>query len=73
MGKFDQVTTALEGLSETRREEIASIIEVLFHGDLHPETALDDLQVADLTARLAEPGPVASDDEIEAFFSRFRA
>jgi hypothetical protein len=71
MGKFDQVTSALEALPEARREEIAAIIEVLFHGDLHPETALDDLQLADLTRRLADPGPIASDDEVDAFFSRF--
>lgn len=73
MGKFDRVTAALEALPEKRREEIAEIIETLFHGDLHPETALSDDQLADLRSRLADPGPVASDDEVEAFFSRFSA
>lgn len=73
MGKFSQVTSALEALPEARREEIATIIETLFHGDLHPESALSDEQIADLRARLADPGPIASDAEVEAFFARFKA
>ena len=70
MGKFDQVTSALEALPEARREEIATILETLFHGDLHPESALNDEQFADLRSRLANPGSIASDDEVEAFFAR---
>lgn len=73
MGKFDKITEALEALPEARREEIAEIIETLFHGDLHPETALTDEQVADLRTRLADPGPMASDEEVEAFFARLSA
>ena len=72
MGKFDQVTSALEALPEARREEIATILETLFHGDLHPESALNDEQIADLRSRLANPGSIASDDEVEAFFARFK-
>lgn len=70
MGKFDRVTAALEALPEARREEIAGIIETLFHGDLHPETALTDEQIADLRERLANPGPVATDDEVDTCFRR---
>jgi hypothetical protein len=73
MGKFDRITAALEALPEARREEIAEIIETLFHGDLHPETALTDEQLADLRVRLADPGPIASDEEVEAFFERLSA
>jgi hypothetical protein len=73
MGKFDRITAALEALPEARREEIAEIIETLFHGDLHPETALTDEQLADLRMRLADPGPIASDEEVEAFFERLSA
>lgn len=73
MGKFQQVTSALEALPEARREEIAAILETLFHGDLHPESALSDDQIADLQKRLADPGPIASDDEVEAFFARFKS
>ncbi|MCE9523029.1 MAG: hypothetical protein K8S25_11445 [Alphaproteobacteria bacterium] len=73
MGKFDRVASALEALPEARREEIAGIIETLFHGDLHPESALSDEQIADLRARVANPGPIASDDEVDAFFARFKA
>ncbi len=72
MGKFAPVSAALEKLSEARRGEIAAILETLFHGDLHPETALNDDQVADLRARLANPGPLASEAE-EAFFKRISA
>lgn len=73
MSKFAQVSAALEKLPETRREEIAEILETLFHGDLHPETALNDEQIADLRARLADPGPLATDAEVEDFFKRFAA
>ena len=72
LGKFDQITAALEALPEARREEIASILETLFHGDLHPESALTDDQVADLKFRLANPGPISSGADVEAFFSRFK-
>lgn len=73
MGKFAKVSAALEKLPEARREEIADILETLFHGDLHPETALSDSQIADLRERLANPGPLASDAEVEAFFNRLSA
>lgn len=69
--KFERITAALEALPETRREEIAGIIETLFYGDLHPETGLNNEQIADLRARLIDPGPIASDEEVEAFFKRF--
>ena len=73
MAKFERITAALEALPEARREEIAEILETLFHGDLHPETRLNDDQIADLRERLADPGPMASDTEVEAFFERFSA
>ena len=73
LGMFAKLTAALEALPEARREEIAAIIETLFHGDLHPESALSDEQIADLREHLANPGPIASDDEVEAFFARFKA
>lgn len=73
MGKFERVAAALEALPQARREEIAAIIETLFHGDLHPETILSDDQIADLRARLRDPGPIASDDEVDAFFKQFSA
>lgn len=73
MGKFARVSAALEKLPDARREEIADILETLFHGDLHPETALTDEQIADLRERLANPGPLASEGEVEDFFKRFAA
>ena len=74
MTKFEKITAALEALPEARKEEIASIIETLFHGDLHPEeTSLSDEQVEDLRRRLADPGPIASEAEVEAFFARLSA
>ena len=71
MTKFERIIAALEALPEARRVEIAEIIETLFHGDLHPEAALTDDQLADLRQRLVDPGPIASDAEVEAFFQRF--
>ena len=73
MGKFEQVAAALEALPDERREEIAAIIETLFHGDLHPESALNESQVADLQARVATPGPIATDEEVEVFFAQLKA
>jgi hypothetical protein len=74
MTKFERITAALQALPEARREEIAEILETLFLGDLHAEqTALSEEQVADLEARLANPGPIASDAEVEGFFRRFSA
>jgi hypothetical protein len=49
-------------------------MEALFHGDLHPsETALNDEQLADLERRLKNPGPVATEAEVDAFFARLTA
>jgi|CXWL01.1.fsa_nt_gi hypothetical protein len=73
MSKFAEVSAALERLPEALREGIAEILETHLHGDLHPETALNDVQVADLRARLANPGPLASDAEVEDSFKRFSA
>jgi hypothetical protein len=71
MTKFERITTALEALPEARKAEIADIMETLFHGDLHPvETALSDEQLADLERRLKNPGPIATEAEVEAFFAR---
>lgn len=71
MGKLEQIAAALEQLPEGRRDEIAAILETLFHGDLHPESALTDAQLADLSLRAANPGPLATDEEVHAFFARF--
>jgi hypothetical protein len=72
MTKFERITAALEALPEERREEIAEIMETLFHGDLHPEsTQLSDEQIADLRERVANPGRMATDEDVEAFFRRF--
>lgn len=71
MTKFERIIEALEALPEARRGEIAEIIETLFHGDLYPDSALSDDQVADLRQRLADPGPIASDADVDSFFRRF--
>jgi 5-methylthioribose kinase len=60
-------------LPDSRREKIAAIIETLFHGDLHPESALTDEKISDLRKRLANSGPIATEAEVEAFFARFKA
>ena len=73
MTKYEQVSAALDALPATRREEIAEIIDTLFHADLHPERTLSDEQLAALQRRVANPGSVATDEEVEAFFARFNA
>ncbi|MET0545565.1 MAG: hypothetical protein ABWZ40_04570 [Caulobacterales bacterium] len=74
MGKFERILAALAALPGERREEIASILEDLFHGDLHAvDYALSDEQIADLRRRVEEPGEFASDEEVNAFFAQFRA
>ncbi|MEJ0022452.1 MAG: hypothetical protein WDN76_02775 [Alphaproteobacteria bacterium] len=74
MGKFERIFAALEALPEDRREEIAAILEDLFYGDVHPrEYALSDAQIADLHQRVLDPGPLASDAQVGAFFAQFKA
>ena len=74
MGKFDRIVAALEALPEARREEIASTLEAMFFGDIHAEDyVLSDAQIADLTERVRNPGPIATDREVEDFFSKFEA
>jgi len=72
VGKFDRVTAALDALPDARKEEIATIMETLFHGDLHPESALTEAQLSDLSSRLANPGPIATAQDVEEFFARFK-
>jgi nicotinate-nucleotide pyrophosphorylase len=74
MGKFDRVFAALEALPEPRREEIAALLEDLFYGDIHAEDyALSEAQIADLRERARNPGPVATDQEVQDFFAKFGA
>jgi hypothetical protein len=37
--------------------------------DLRCETSLTDYQLVDLRERLADPGPIAPDEAVEAFFA----
>jgi hypothetical protein len=37
-----------------------------------PTGALSDAQITDLEGRVADPGPVATAAEVEAFFDRFQ-
>jgi hypothetical protein len=74
MGKFDRIVAALEALPEKRREEIAGLLENLFYGDIHGEDyTLSEAQIADLRERVRDPSPVATDDEVSAFFAKFGA
>ena len=69
MGQFERIIAALSALPAERREDIAAILEDLFHGDIHAaHYALNDEQIADLRRRVADPGPIASDEEVRSFF-----
>jgi hypothetical protein len=48
-------------------------MEDLFYADFHPESRLTDTQAAEVEARLADPGPLATTAEVEAFFARLTA
>jgi hypothetical protein len=41
--------------------------------DTHGGSLLSEEQQADLRRRLKNPGPVASPEEVESFFARFKA
>lgn len=73
MGKLERIIAALEALPAARRDEIADIIGALFHADLSTSANLDDEQIAELRHRVANPGPMATDDDVDAFFARFSA
>lgn len=59
-------------MPEARREEIASILETLFYGEMHSSTGRDDRQLENLRRRVENPGPIATDEQTDAFFARFK-
>ncbi len=71
MTKFERIAAALEALPEARKEEIAEIMGRLFYGDLHPDTKLTPEQIADLQARMKNPGPFASADRVAKILGKF--
>jgi hypothetical protein len=55
-------------------EELAQrLFDVALDDMTGPYPELSDEQLADLDARLKDPGPMASAEEVDAFFARFKA
>lgn len=55
-------------------EEFAQrLFDVAIDDMTGPYPELSDEQLADLEERLKDPGPMASPEEVETFFARFKA
>jgi hypothetical protein len=72
--QIDPETAAeLRRIAEDSGESVEALAQRLLAEAAHYPSALSDEQLADLEERLRNPGPMASDEEVEAFFSRFKA
>jgi hypothetical protein len=69
--KLSDAISRVQELPEDRQEAAAALLlDFLEHGD--PEAALTPEQIAELDLRL-EDNDVATDEEVQAFFARFKA
>jgi hypothetical protein len=69
--KLSDAISRVRELPEDRQEAAAALLlDFLEHGDA--ETTLSPEQIAELDRRLEE-NDIASDEEVKAFFARFKA
>jgi hypothetical protein len=69
--QLSQAISRVSELPEDRQEAAAALLfDFLEHGDA--ETTLSPEQIAELDRRLEE-NDIASDEEVQAFFARFKA
>lgn len=73
MGKLEKIVTDLEALPAHVREDILDILEGLIEQSGRTGSLLTEAQAAEVERRIADPNnTIVPDDEVEAFFSRFR-
>ena len=71
---LDPKTAAeLRRLADENGETVEAAAERVIRAATHTESLLSPEQVEELRRRAADPGPIATDEEVEAFFSRFDA
>jgi predicted transcriptional regulator len=63
----------LRRMAEDSGETVEQLAQRLLADAAQYSSQLSDEQLADLEERLKNPGPLATDEEVEAFFSRFKA
>ncbi|MBL8559756.1 MAG: hypothetical protein JNM47_13600 [Hyphomonadaceae bacterium] len=74
MGKLEKIVADLEALPEGERDRILNVVEGLIEDCARSGSLLTAEQAAEVERRLADPdNMIVPDEEVEAFFSRFRA
>lgn len=74
MGKLEQIIADIAALPDDQREVLLTRIEALLEDAATPgNSVLSDAQVAELRRRRSELGDLATAEEVETFFSRFRS
>ena len=72
--QIDPDTAAeLRRMAEDSGESVEALAQRLLAEAAQYSGALTPEQLADLDERLKNPGPMASEEEVEAFFARFKA
>lgn len=71
MGRWERITARIEAMDEAQREAVLEEMEELLDERAASESDLTDEQVVELERRLADPGEIADDAEVEAFFARY--
>jgi predicted transcriptional regulator len=72
--QIDPETVAeLRRIASETGESVEALAKRLLEDATTYPSQLSDAQLADLRERLKNPGPLATAEEVEAFFSRFRA
>ena len=71
MGRWERITARIEAMDEAQREAVLEEMEELLDERAASESDLTDEQVVELERRLADPGEIADNAEVEAFFARY--
>jgi hypothetical protein len=69
MGRFASLAAEVNLLPASEQDEIAEILSNLLHGDPNHGFKLSDKEVAELEAMVANPGPLADEAQVKAFFA----
>jgi hypothetical protein len=69
MGRFQAVAAPIAELPDARQDEMAALLEIALAGELDPDFALSAAQIAEIERQLVEPAPLASEEDVAAFFA----
>jgi hypothetical protein len=72
MSKLEQIIAEVETLPDLDREELIAAFADMVAQRKAPPVRLTAEQLAELRMRAADPGPFATDEAVEALFTRTR-